>query len=684
MTTSDHNIPDDFFSEALKRSIKYDRGVGFFSAGWLKMIANGMMAFAENGGQARIITSPILSEADWEALHIGAEARYDEILKRTLLNTVEELREMLSKDTRAALSWLIADGVLTFKIAIPQNQLVGEFHAKFGIFTDSENNQVSFNGSNNESINGLSQNYEFLNIANSWTEAYKSTVDMYSMLFERLWQNEDPNLRVYNLPEAARQAIIQIRDEDDSRPYKPPSRLKSHYSNYFSAELWDHQNEAIRAWEKNKRHGILGMATGSGKTRTAIAAAERSPELMMLIVAVPRTNLVEQWAEEIGKHSRFPESLLVYANSEKWQDLLFNQILIGNHTNWKKPLIIIGTLQSLSGDRFNSILEDVEIPEKTLIIVDEVHNVGAPSYRKILNSEFVWRLGLSATPERPFDEMGSQAINDYFSGTVYEYSMERALSEGRLTPYNYFVYPAYLSDDEYNEYQQLTRRIIAARNRSANDATSLYTSQSVDGDGANVERLLFQRANILKRCADKGNVLDKVLDNHPPNRCLVYCADNDQLEDMSHILNRHQIVHLKYTANTSSQQRKDALNAVAEKRVPVLLAIDCLDEGVDVPAVDQAIILASSTNKRQFIQRRGRVLRRSSDKKISTMIDIIALPPQAVGFAGKSMLMGELARATHIAKLAKNHHSSLLQIEEYVQPYGVMLTEILSQGENNG
>jgi superfamily II DNA or RNA helicase len=684
MTTSDHNIPDGFFSEALKHSTKYDRGVGYFSAGWLQMVARGLTHFAENGGQARIITSPLLTDADWNALQSGEEAKHDEILKQALLDTVQDLRQALSRDVRAALSWLVADGVLSFKLAVPQNQLAGEFHDKFGIFTDRDENQISFNGSNNETINGTLHNYESFTIFNNWTDAYIPMVQNHAQRFERLWSNEDSNLRVYNLPEAARQAIIRVRDEGDPRPYNLPSRLKAHYSGYFSAELWDHQNEAIRAWEENNRHGILAMATGSGKTRTAIAAAERCPELMMLVIVAPKNELVKQWQKELSTYTNLPEPILVFEESYQWQDLLFNKVLQGHYTDWQQPLVVIGSLKSISSDRFLSIMDDATVPIKTMIIVDEVHNVGAPSYRKILRDDFMWRLGLSATPERPFDELGSQTIMNYFSGTVYEYSMARALSEGRLTPYNYYVYPAYLSSDEYDEYQHLTRKIISARNRADKDAITYYTNQAVDGDGENVERLLFQRANILKECADKRNALDAVLKKHPPQRCLIYCADVDQLEEMSKVLNQQQIIHQKYIGRTESTQRISALDAIAQKRIPALLAIKCLDEGIDVPSVDQAVLVASSTNKREFIQRRGRILRKSPDKKIATMIDIIALPPQSTGFGGRNMLMGELARATHIAQLAKNHHSCLLKIEEYVQPYGVKLTELLSHGENNG
>jgi superfamily II DNA or RNA helicase len=677
MNTSEFDVIKSFFTPALQTSLRYDRGVGFFSSGWLRMVIDGMAQFAENGGQARIITSPILNDEDWEALQKGAAAYHDRILYQSLAQTIDSLRSTLERDVRSALSWLIADGVLTFKLAVPQNDLAGEFHAKFGVFTDAHGDKVSFNGSNNETVNGTLRNYESFDIFHSWNEAYVPFVKGHESRFERLWTNNDPNLRVYNLPEAARQAIIQIRDNDDERPYTLPPSIKSYYESVSPAILWDHQREAISAWEENNRVGILSMATGSGKTRTALSAAEKCPELSMLVIAVPRGNLVEQWAEELKQHTSFPEPILIYESSAAWQDKLFDALLAGDHSDWQAPLIVIGTMKSLSSDRFLSVIEDAGIPERTLLIVDEVHNVGAPSYQSILRSEFQWRLGLSATPERHFDEVGSAAIIEYFSGTIFIYSMAQALKDGRLTPYQYYVYPAYLSDEEFTEYQNLTRRIISMRSRTNDDSTTLHTNQMVDGDNRDVERLLFLRATILKRCAEKVDILDNALKRHPPHRCLIYCAETTQLKAVSEILNHNSTVHLKYTSQTSSNQRAEALQALEERRIPILLAIDCLDEGVDVPNVDQAIILASSTNRRQFIQRRGRVLRRSPGKRMATLVDVIALPPDTVGFEGKGMIRGELARATEIAQLAFNQHEALLQIEKYVQPYGILLTDLL-------
>ncbi|MFC1976417.1 DEAD/DEAH box helicase family protein [Chloroflexota bacterium] len=586
----------------------------------------------------------------------------------------------MEQDTLSALAWMVADDILDFCLALPRNKLDNEFHAKFGIFSDAYGNQIAFNGSYNDSITGI-RNYEEIDIFCSWVEGEVDWVERRERQFQRLWDNEDKNVRVLELPEAAREKIIKLRSEE--RPYPEPDWVKERRifetgTDYEPTSLWKHQQEAIAAWEQNNRVGLLSMATGSGKTRTAIAAAKRCPSLNLLIIAVPRKNLVEQWAGELSVHASFPDPILVYESSAKWQDRLFNKLRAAHEARWSKPVVIIGSLQSLSRKRFISVINDAGIPQNTLLVVDEVHNVGAPTYRKILDLAYQWRLGLSATPVRHFDEIGSATINDYFLEVVYVYGLKQALEDKHLSPYAYKVYAAELSLEEYDQYMSLTYRIISLRGRSEDDAVTFQTNNVLDGDDEEIEQLLFKRARILKKCMAKMEITKDILAEGPPSRCLIYCADHEQLDDVQQILNDSKIIHLKYTGKTSASQRKAALDALDSGQISILLAIDCLDEGVDVPSVDTAIILASSTNKRQFIQRRGRILRRAKGKQIATLIDVIVLPPQSVGREGKWMLNGELARAKEMAELAQNKYDALLQIKAYTEPYDVLLTELLS------
>jgi superfamily II DNA or RNA helicase len=401
-----------------------------------------------------------------------------------------------------------------------------------------------------------------------------------------------------------------------------------------------------------------------------------------LVIAVPRNNLVDQWNEEVEKFTRFAEPILVYESSAVWQDRLFNKLRVSHRAGWVEPVIVIGSMRSLSGKRFQSVLEDTGIPSNAMLIVDEVHNVGAPTYQQILHPDFDRRLGLSATPERSFDPEGNKAIDNFFKQLVYVYGMEEALSDGRLCPYYYHVYAVTLSVEEYEKYLWYTRRIISLRGNEEQQALAFRTNDKIGSDSDDIEQLLFARARILKKASAKSDLIREILNEYPPQRCLIYCADKEQLHEVHEILKADAVVHTKYFSDTPSEQRKSALEAIGKGHVPVLLAIDCLDEGVDVPAVDSAVILASSSNKRQFIQRRGRILRRSPQKDYATLVDVIVIPPYEVGREGKWLLRGELARAKEMADLAQNQADALLQVKSYTEAFGVYLTELLTDEEN--
>ena len=683
--TSSHDLVEDFFVPMLQHATRYDRGVGYFSSGWLRTHALGMVAFAESGGHARWITSPILAKTDWEALAMGDRARHDEVLREALAHNVRDLEATLRTDTLSALAWMVADGVLDFRLALPQSKLDrGNFHVKFGVFTDADGDRVSFNGSYNDSLQGL-RNYEALSVFRSWDETapyVQTAVDR----FHRLWTNDDPNIRAYTLPESARRQILELRS--DERPYTLPSTFtyplgapSGDVQEPDGIELWDHQEDAIAAWKANGCVGLLNMATGSGKTITALFAASGQEALQLLIIAVPTKNLVEQWAEEVRSVMDVPEPILVYESSARWQAKLFRTLRVRHRRGWPSRLVIIGSLASLSGMRFQGVIEDAGLPEHTMLIVDEVHNVGAPTYRRILDDSIPMRLGLSATPERPHDEEGSAAIAEYFDREVYQYSMKQALADDRLTPYSYHTYAATLTENEYERYLKLTRAIIANRS-DGSQSTTLFTNNKLDGDGQSAEQLLFKRARILKKAEAKTDVLSTILDEHAMDRGLVYCADHEQLRDVQATLNDAGVIHLKYVGDTPPEKRRAALELLKRGDVPVIAAIDCLDEGVDVPVVDTAVILASSTNKRQFIQRRGRVLRKAPGKRKATLIDVVTLPPPSLGPDGKWLLKAELRRAKLMAELADNKHAALLDLKRHTENYGVMLTELLSNNAN--
>lgn len=674
----------DFYIPCLQRSILYRRAVGYFTSRGLAVAAQGITALIRGGGRMLLVASPLFDSDDMEAIATGYSTRED-LIANSLLRQIETTPTAVVHDRLGYLAWLIAEGRLDIRIAVPidghARVRAGIYHEKMGIFSDDAGNAIAFTGSPNETQGGLIENFEATDVFWSWEDSH-GRVERKIENFCRLWENQTSGLDVIAFPEAARKQLLAYR------PSSPPvrefhtipttvARIPTH-----GIELWEHQTEAIEAWEANGRRGIVSMATASGKTLVALVAAERCPELELLVIVVPRGALVEQWRDELKVHTRLPAPVLAHQSSAQWQASLFNRLRAARKRPHRQPVVVVGTLASIAGDRFEGVLADAGLPQRCLLIVDEVHNSGAPTYSRTLRDGFGWRLGLSATPTRHFDEEGTATIRSYFGPTVYSYDMRRALADGRLCPYHYYVYPAHLSEYEYEEYTQLTRRIMQLRG-AGTEAVSTRTDNRLDGDSAAVDQLLFRRARVLKRCQAKIAALHKALDEHPMRRGLVYCADTEQLTDVCAVLDRRQEVFLTYTAATPSDSRQAALDALSSGHVPVLVAIDCLDEGVDVPSVDAAVILASSGNKRQFIQRRGRILRRAPGKPVATLVDVIALPPVTAGSESRRMLNGELARAKEMAELAANKYGVLRRLKACTGQFGVYLTELLS-GEGDG
>jgi hypothetical protein len=381
MDTSSHSLVRGFFEPVLTCSHHYDRGVGFFSSSWLRINAQGMVAFAANGGRARWVTSPILDPADWEALLLGDAARDDTVLRQALERTIANLGDTLDRATRSALAWMVADEVLTFKLALPRNKLErGDFHDKFGVFTDAEGDQIGFNGSYNDSVQGT-RNYESIKIFCSWEPAFAPLVRADAARFERLWNNQDPNVRAFDLPDALREQIVRLRE--DERPYPEPDwvrlkKLQDESLTYRAPRptippkvmLRDYQVTAIDAWFARECRGLLEMATGTGKTITALAASARLYERegqLALIIAVPYQHLVDQWADEARAFGYEP--ILAYQSKARWLDPL-NQQIMEYSGGYRRCISVIVTHSTFARDDFQRSI--ARLQGASLLIAGEV------------------------------------------------------------------------------------------------------------------------------------------------------------------------------------------------------------------------------------------------------------------------------------------------------------------------
>lgn len=680
LDTSSGDIIRDFFSPALSASVRYDRGVGFFSAAWLRLAAIGMVAFAANSGRARWVTSPILSEPDWEALQEGSAARQDSVLKQALEVSISDLKKTLEQGTLSALAWLVADGILDFKLALPRNKLdQGEFHDKFGVFTDAEGNQVSFNGSYNDSVQGT-RNYESIKIFCSWHPVLSLLVNADSERFERLWSNKDPNVQVFDLPEAARASIVKLRAYD--RPYPEPNweqlellvNEKSSAPRYCPVkphlpsdlEVRDYQTQAIDEWFAHDCRGLLEMATGTGKTKTALIASiklfEREKRLAV-VITVPYQHLVDQWDGETQQFGFRP--ILAYQSKSSWFDQL-NSMVMDFSSGYRECLAVITTHTTFISPDFQATI--ARLGGSCLVIADEAHHLGAERSRRSYPQHIPYRLALSATPDRWFDDEGTVALRDYFGETVFSFPLEKAIGVS-LTPYYYYPHLVQLTAEELETYQELSVKIAQLAGREDERAQE------------SLKLLLIRRAELLNKAANKIAELSKLIDaSDYVEHTLFYCAPG-QIDDVQRLLGwDHGLLVQRFTAEEDTRERQQRLADFASGEIQGLVAMKCLDEGVDVPSTKTAYIMASSSNPREFIQRRGRVLRKSPGKEFSVIHDMIAVPPTAWTSTQDSatfniergIIRKELERFKEFASPALNKHKALDVIWEIASRYNLM------------
>lgn len=676
MDTSSHDLVGEFFEPLLTRAVNYDRGVGFFSSSWLRINACGMLTFAGNRGRARWITSPILDANDWEALQLGDAARDDAVLRQALEQTIANFADTLDRATRTALAWMVADEVLTFKLALPRNKLErGDFHDKFGIFTDNEGNQVGFNGSYNDSVQGT-RNYESIKVFCSWETAFAPLVRADAQRFERLWNNLDLNVRVFDLPSAAREQIVRLRDY--RRPYPEPEwvrvrTLQDERLTYRAPRptlppkvtLRDYQVSAIDAWFAHDCHGLLEMATGTGKTITSLAASaqlfERESQLA-LIIAVPYQHLVDQWAEETRTFGYEP--VLAYQSKARWLHEL-NQQIMDYSAGYRRCISVIVTHSTFARAEFQRAL--ARLQGASLLIADEAHHLGAEQRRQSYPEQVPFRLALSATPDRWFDDAGTRALRDYFGETVFSFTLEQAIGVS-LTPYYYHPYRVMLTDEEMEQYGELSAKIARLAHRDDPDAQEA------------LRMLLIKRADLLNNAVNKlAELVQLIKTPDDIAHALFYCAPG-QIDEVLRLLGIEKGVRVhRFTAEEDPRTRQRLLAEFTNGQLQGLVAMKCLDEGVDVPTTQTAYFLASSGNPREFIQRRGRVLRRSPGKQFAVLHDLVAIPAETGNGQGsatfdleRSIMRHELQRIKEFAGPALNKHQALDAVWDIARQYGVM------------
>ncbi|WP_371659484.1 DEAD/DEAH box helicase family protein [Streptomyces sp. NBC_00280] len=694
------DIARDFYAPALAAATSYDRAVGYFSASVLTVLGRGLDDFAARGGTMRIVASPQLNAEDVKQIQAGYELRA--VLEQAALRDIEQA----TQDPRAArglgkLGLLVADGRLDIKLAyISSGDRIGIYHEKIGIFRDGHD-LVAFKGSANETMPGLVGNFESIEVFRTWEPGDSTRAVRISQDFEDLWDDRTLLLRVIDftaavkgvIQECANRTATQIEPElptmDGAVITLPRPEASGRLVIPGELTVRDYQKQAVERWFANGGRGILRMATGTGKTLTALSAAaqltrmlrSRDEPLLTLVVA-PYQHLVDQWSKDIAWFGMQP--VRAYESTTSWYgraSSLLDALALGT----AKGGVIVTTNTTFAADPLQGIL--ARYRGRLLVIADECHNLGAKRLRGKLPTSAAYRLGLSATPERWFDDQGTSALTDYFGDVVFEMGIGDAIRAGALCRYTYTPVLVELDGEEAFLYAEVTEkiaRIIAAQGFS--DDTD---------DDSPLGKLLRKRSNILGHARAKLPALHREITARREDWYqLLYCAEGrhplsyetgdihepTQLQLALSLVGQDlRMPAAPYTAETRRGERQNLLRRFAAGReLQVLLSMKCLDEGVDVPAARTAYLLASSSNPRQFIQRRGRVLRKAPGKERADIIDFIVVPPDGASDlqheTERRMVARELTRVTEFARLADNEARTLDILRPLRLRYGLLDT----------
>ena len=700
----------DFYAPILKVASKYDRAVGFFSSSSLVHIAEGLLPFVNNGGTIRLVASPILSQEDVEAIKHGYEKR-ESVIAGAIMRELYEPKNFRDSERLNLLANLIADGRLDIKIALVENNKnYGIYHEKMGIFFDDEGNKIAFSGSNNETYTGMDINYEAFDVFCSWeNEVDAKRADAKADAFEKIWNGLDPKVSTYVLPEVKESILekymrakvdYQLFDEKDFEPtddllvVEKENGDDSVYGARIPADviLHPYQEDAIDEWQEKGFRGIFDMATGTGKTYTGLGAIARLSEFLedklAVFIVCPYQHLVEQWKEDIVRFGMNPIVGYGAIPAKQWKtklsDAVRNQKL---KVRKREFFCFVTTNATFSGDFVQEQIR--KIKGNALLVVDEAHNFGADYLRCLLSDKFSYRLALSATLDRHGDPEGTQALYDYFGDKCIEYTLDRAIAENKLTKYKYYPIIVSLSEDERAAYADYSRQIAKYLIKGKNGKFKL----SERG-----KKIALKRARLVAGAINKIEALEEVITPYKVDKhILVYCGatkvldpdkestevDDDDLRQIDIVTdllgNKMKMKVSQFTSNESVEERAILKKEFAAgDTLQALIAIKCLDEGVNIPSIRTAFILASTTNPKEYIQRRGRVLRLADGKDYAEIYDFITLPRPLNEVSSiteeemkreLTLVKNELCRAEEFARIAMNCVSCSSVLDDIREAY---------------
>lgn len=734
--------PIGFFSDCLCNSTQFDLMLGFFSSSAINVLADGFASFLYNGGRMNLIVNDILTEQDKAAI---ANGELDTPIPYFNIDDIEKLKNTLSeRDAHFfdCLAWLIRNNRLDIKIVAPKDG-IGISHTKTGVFSDGVN-KVGFDGSCNFSRSALIDNIESLTVSCDWDgNTSAATINEIKIEFERVFSGKDENV-VFVSADKVRTHIVdsfknkELKDlleeeykfiqQDIDNKSLPKSVLKAldKAKNKVEIEIekirnkseeispidfgkprfpyesgpFDYQKQAFEKWKNNKQKGLFAMATGTGKTITSLNCLLEIYNKLgyyKAIILVPTITLVEQWEIECRKFN-FTTIIKVCSKYNNWKSAVANlRLLEMTSPDNNLSYIIISTYASFV--RSNVFIELNQFPQKKLLLIaDEAHNMGGGLMINRLNDiKYLRRIGLSATPERQFDDNGNRRLLDFFGcgdNYTFEYPMAEAIEKGVLCRYYYYPHIVKLTDNEMSDYIELSKKIVRIMGFQDDESQE------------RLKMLLLKRKRIIHKAANKLCAFQQIVEQRMTEKgnlkyTLVYVPEGNKpdnfeadifdqsdtllsdpesehlIDDFTRIV-RDMDSHIIVRQFTSESKDRDVLlKGFAEGSIDVLTSMKCLDEGVDVPRSELAIFCASTGNPRQFVQRRGRVLRTHKDKRFAIIHDLIVIPDNVFDeecyTLEKSLVESELKRVRDFALLSENINDTIRELDDVLNKYEISI-----------
>ena len=651
-----NNFLDSLLKPTLREAAYYRRSVGFFSSSVFSLLLNSLPSFIRNNGKIHLIVSPELSNDDIKAIQLGYEKKSD-LLKRRFLEDFDAEIRLFDDVGLDTLAELVARGILDVKVASVKNDF-GIYHDKLGILTDRVGNNVVFYGSPNSSANAYLNNYEKIRVVRDWIQGEGEAVRDEISEFDSMWENRNPYLEVFDFMESVKECILVVKEER-SRGNKVKDPI----------ELYDYQKDAIQAWVDKGFRGFYVMATGTGKTWTAIYSAKRLLEehKCLIVIAAPYKHLVRQWAEDVNKLFPDAETVLISSENPQWYTIS-KRLVLSQQYHPEKQIILITTIKSFYSAKFEKVINLSD--EEKLLIVDEAHRF--TQRPENLMRAYSYMLGLSATPINGKQNESGIALLDFFGGLAYNLPIEEALERNFLVHYNYF--PVYVT-------------ATSAEEENFNAISSNMAGCFRDGvliDRERFVKYVRARLRIMGMAEEKLARIKTFVDQiKEKDHFVVYCGDgrlfDEQDEEIRHIqfvqnqMDDMGIRTSQFTANENMDRRMELVDMFNKQEIDALVAIRCLDEGINIPSIKSALILSSNDDYREFVQRRGRILRKYKGKKSADIYDVVVLPSAMC----PKMAIIELRRYYEYAKLALNKEERLAELQTLLSQYGLRLEDIM-------